>query len=128
MKILLDTHLLLWALSASRRVPHAAALLLKDLNNEAFFSTIAIWEVAIKHARQRQDFLMHPSVFHRGLLEAGYKELSITSQHVLFLDALPVLHKDPFDRLLIAQATIEGMILLTKDKLITQYPGPIQKV
>lgn len=128
MKILLDTHLLLWALDAPERLPKKAFDLLQNLEYDFLFSTLAIWEVCIKNSRGHADFNVNPRIFHRGLLDAGYQELSILSEHVLFVDSLPLLHKDPFDRLLIAQATVEGITLLTKDKLVASYPGPIQKV
>ena len=123
MNLLLDTHLLLWA--AAGELPDDAAAYIEDMNNSLYFSPASIWEVVIKHRLGRKDFDFDPHSLYNGLLEAGYKELYITSRHSLVISALPNLHKDPFDRLLIAQSIYEGIPLLTADKQVAQYPGPI---
>jgi PIN domain nuclease of toxin-antitoxin system len=97
-------------------------------NNELLFSPASLWEVAIKRGLGRNDFQIDPRLLRRGLLNNGYSELSIASEHAVAVDGMPLLHKDPFDRMLIAQATIEGITLLTVDPLVAQYPGPVQKV
>lgn len=127
MKFLLDTHLLVWLSADSRRVPAAARPLLNDEANLFFFSAASLWEVAIKYALGRQ-FNVDPSVLRRGLLDHGYLELAVTSEHTLSLHGLPFLHKDPFDRILIAQALSEGLTLLTVDAVVASYPGPIRRV
>lgn len=127
MKLLLDTHLLLWAASAPERLPAAALTLLDDAANILLFSAASLWEIAIKRSLGRADFQVDPRVLRRGLLDNGYEELSISSEHAVFIDSLPDLHKDPFDRILVAQATVEGITLLTADAVIAQYPGPIRK-
>ena len=128
MKFLLDTHLLLWAAGTPKRLSAAARKLLEDPHNELLFSSASLWEIVIKHSLGRADFQVNARVFRRGLLDNGYQELAITSEHAVSLESLPPIHKDPFDRMLISQATVEGIILLTTDAFITQYPGPIQQV
>jgi len=128
MKLLLDTHLLLWAAGDPDRLPAAARRLLDDLQNELIFSSASLWEVAIKHGLGRGDFRVDTRLLRRGLLDNGYGELPITSEHAVALDSLPSIHKDPFDRILIAQSMVEGITLLTADPLVAQYPAPIRKV
>jgi PIN domain nuclease of toxin-antitoxin system len=127
-KFLLDTQLLLWAAGEPERLSRAARKLLNDADNELLFSAASLWEIAIKSALGREDFKVEPRVLRRGLLDNGYVELAISSQHAVSVDALPPLHKDPFDRLLLAQAVTEGITLLTCDALLAGYPGPIRKV
>ncbi|OYW41534.1 MAG: twitching motility protein PilT [Brevundimonas sp. 12-68-7] len=126
MKLLLDTHLLLWAAGSPERLPLAARPLLEAPENQLLFSAVSLWEIAIKRGLGRSDFQVDPRVLRRGLLDNGYVELAITSEHTVSIDGLQPLHKDPFDRILVAQATVEGIILLTADALIAQYPGPIR--
>jgi PIN domain nuclease of toxin-antitoxin system len=126
MKLLLDTHVLLWAAGSPDQLPPDARVLLEDPNNELVFSAASLWEITIKRGLGRADFQVDARVLRRGLLDNGYLELSITSEHAVFIDSLPAIHKDPFDRILIAQATVEGITLLTADVLIAQYPGPIR--
>ena len=128
MKLLLDTHLLLWAAGSPERLPLAARPLLEVPENQLLFSAASLWEIAIKRGLGRADFQVDPRVLRRGLLDNGYVELPITSEHTVSIDSLPPIHKDPFDRILVAQAIVEGIILLTADALIAQYPGPIQKL
>ena len=128
MKFLLDTHLLLWAAEDSIRLPDAARTLMDDERNYLLFSATSLWEVTIKAGLGRRDFDIDPFALRRGLLDGGYSELFITSAHAVAVAALPPLHKDPFDRLLVAQATVEGITLLTSDPLVAQYPGPVQQV
>lgn len=126
MKLLLDTHLLLWAAGTPDRLPDGARTLLENPQNALLFSPASLWEVAIKRSLGRADFQVDARLLRRGLLDNGYLELPITSEHTVFIDSLPPLHKDPFDRLLIAQATVEGISLLTVDAMVGSYPGPIQ--
>jgi PIN domain nuclease of toxin-antitoxin system len=127
-KLLLDTHLLLWAAGDPGRLLADARLLLEDMENELIFSAASLWEVAIKRGLARKDFQVDARLLRRGLLDNGYSELPILSQHVVAIESLPPIHKDPFDRVLVAQATVEGITLLTSDPLVAQYPGPIRKV
>ena len=128
MKLLLDTHLLLWAAGSPDRLPAAARSLLEDPQNEPIFSSASLWEVAIKHGLGRADFRVDARLLRRGLLDNGYGELPITSEHAVALDSLPSIHKDPFDRILIAQSMVEGITLLTADPLVARYPAPIRMV
>jgi PIN domain nuclease of toxin-antitoxin system len=128
MKLLLDTHLLLWAAGSPDLLPATARPLLEDAQNELLFSAASLWEIAIKSGLGRSDFKVDARVLRRGLLDNGYQELVITSEHAVFIDSLLPLHKDPFDRILVAQASVEGITLLTTDSLVAQYPGPVRKV
>lgn len=128
MKLLLDTHLLLWAAGVPNRLSAAALKLIDNPANELLFSAASIWEVAIKRGLGRTDFQADPRLLRRGLLDNGYSELPILSEHVVAIESLPPIHKDPFDRLLVAQATVEGITLLTADAVVAQYPGPVRTV
>jgi PIN domain nuclease of toxin-antitoxin system len=127
-KLLLDTHLLLWAAGQPERLSKAARKLLDDPHNELLFSAASLWEIAIKNTLGREDFRADPRLLRRGLLDNGYTELPITSQHAVSIDGLPPLYKDPFDRLLLAQALVEGITLVTGDEQLARYPGPVRKV
>jgi len=128
MKLLLDTHLLLWAAGKPRRLSKQARTLIDNPDNELLFSAASLWEVAIKRGLGREDFKVDARLLRRGLLDNGYSELPIISDHVVATESLPPIHKDPFDRILVAQATVEGVTLLTLDSLVSQYPGPIRTV
>ncbi|MGA7218867.1 MAG: type II toxin-antitoxin system VapC family toxin [Candidatus Sulfotelmatobacter sp.] len=128
MKILLDTHLLLWAAGKPNRLSASAKKLLNNPANELLFSAASLWEVAIKRGLGRRDFQADPRLLRRGLLDNGYTELPILSDHVVVLDSLPPIHEDPFDRLLLAQATVEGITLLTSDSVVAEYRGPARMV
>jgi PIN domain nuclease of toxin-antitoxin system len=134
MRLLLDTHLLLWAAGSTSTsesgggMPVAAAALIDDPANELLFSAASIWEVAIKAGLGRADFQVDPHLLRRGLLDNGYVELPITSRHAAQVSSLAPRHKDPFDRMLIAQAMVEGTVLLTADSRVAGYGGPVQKV
>jgi PIN domain nuclease of toxin-antitoxin system len=127
-KRLLDTQLLLWAAAQPQRLHTAASNLLTDTHHELLFSAASLWEIAIKHALGRNDFRVDPRVLRRDLLANGYVELPITSEHAVGVDSLPPLHKDPFDRLLLAQAISESVTLLTGEARLAQYPGPVRQV
>lgn len=128
MTFLLDTHLLLWAAGRPDLLPDAARALIEYQDNDFLFSAASIWEIAIKCGLGRTDFEVEPIALRRGLIDAEYGELAVTSAHAVAVAALPPIHKDPFDRLLIAQARTEGITLLTSDRLVAQYPGPVQRV
>jgi PIN domain nuclease of toxin-antitoxin system len=127
-RLLLDTQLLLWAATGSRRLSPAARNFIDDRQHDLTFSAASIWEVAIKRARGRADFQFDPGAVRRGLLDNLYNELAVSSLHVAAVAGLPPLHKDPFDRLLVAQATVEGITLLTADPTVAAYPGPVRQV
>ncbi|WP_347333005.1 type II toxin-antitoxin system VapC family toxin [Marinimicrobium locisalis] len=128
MNLLLDTHILLWAAGAPERLPSEAVELIESEANNLYFSAANLWEITIKNDLGRPDFKVDPHLFRRGLIENGYAELPIISQHVLGLNHLPSIHKDPFDRILVAQAEYEGFLLLTVDEKLGRYSGPIKKV
>jgi PIN domain nuclease of toxin-antitoxin system len=128
MKLLLDTHLLLWAAGKPNRLSPAARRLIDSTANELLFSAASVWEVAIKRGLGRSDFQADPRLLRRGLLDNGYTELPILSDHVVAIESLPPIHKDPFDRLLVAQASVEGITLLTVDSIVAEYPGPVRLV
>ncbi len=128
MKLLLDTHILLWAAGQPDRLSQSAREMLLDHRNMLFFSAASIWEIVIKRNIGRNDFKVDPYRLRKMLIMNDYKELSITSEHVLRVDTLPLIHKDPFDRLLIGQARSEGMVLITVDASIIEYEDAIQAV
>ena len=128
MKLLLDTHLLLWAAGKPNRLSTTARKLIDSPANELLFSAASVWEVAIKRGLGRSDFEADPRLLRRGLLDNGYAELPVLSDHVVAIESLPRIHKDPFDRLLVAQATVEGITLLTADSVVAEYPGPVRRV
>lgn len=128
MILLPDTHLILWAFDAPERMPADATALIADFQNRVYFSAATIWEVAIKSALNKPGFDVDPGTLREGLLNNGYIELPITSAHAAAVRNLPPVHKDPFDRILVAQATLEGITLLTTDRKVAKYPGPIRKV
>jgi PIN domain nuclease of toxin-antitoxin system len=127
-KLLLDTQILLWAAGQPERLSAAARKLVGNRRNELLFSAASLWEIAIKNTLGRGDFRVEPRLLRRGLLDNGYTELAVTSQHAVSIDVLRPLHKDPFDRLLLAQATCEGITLLTGDAQLARYAGPVRKV
>jgi PIN domain nuclease of toxin-antitoxin system len=126
MKLLLDTHLLLWSAGKPERLSTEARALIEALDNELFFSPASLWEVVIKRGLGRDDFKVDARLLRRGLLDNGYSEIPIGSEHVVAIDNLPTIHKDPFDRILVAQAQVEGITLLTADPTLAKYPGPIR--
>ncbi|REG48424.1 PIN domain nuclease of toxin-antitoxin system [Paraburkholderia sp. BL6669N2] len=129
MRLLLDTHLLLWAAADDPALSNEARAAIEDADNTLCFSVASIWEVVIKSALGREDFQLDARVLRRHLLDAGYEELSIEAQHALEVGALPPLHKDPFDRLLVGQAIAEGIVLLTHDEQIKRYDfAPVRYV
>ena len=128
MRFLLDTQFVLWVPVDDPRIGSQARTILSDPANHFLFSVTSIWEIAIKRGLQRSDFLFDPREIRRLMIENGYEELTLQSQHAVAVDSLPLIHKDPFDRILIAQAMVEGITLLTADPVIAKYPGPIRKV
>lgn len=128
MNLLLDTHLLLWAAARDDQMTPMADALIKDPANRLVFSVASLWEVAIKRSLNRPDFRTDPGVLRAGLLANGYEELAIEGRHTLALATLPPLHGDPFDRMLLAQAMAEGMVLLTADRQVAAYGGPARRI
>jgi PIN domain nuclease of toxin-antitoxin system len=127
-KLLIDTHLLLWAAADSTSLSAAARGLIGDVDNERFFSAASLWEIAIKRGLGREDFQVDLPDLRDGLLANSYQELPVRSAHAIAVMNLPPIPKDPFDRILIAQAMVDGMTLLTADPLMGRYFGPVRKV
>jgi len=125
MKLLLDTHLLLWMAGPAELLPPKTKAMLQDPDNSITFSVINIWETAIKHSLGRADFVVDPAALRRNLIAQGFTELPATGEHALAVMHLPPIHRDPFDRLLIAQAKVEGLTLLTADKALARYGNPV---
>jgi PIN domain nuclease of toxin-antitoxin system len=128
LNLLLDTHLLLWAASEPQRLSAKARTLLLDPSNQLVFSSASLWEITIKNGLERSDFNVDSRRLWRMLLVNGYRELSVTSEHTVAVNDLPLLHKDPFDRILVAQARVEGLTLLTADKVVAKYGEGVKKV
>jgi PIN domain nuclease of toxin-antitoxin system len=125
---LLDTHLLIWAVREPEQLSAEALNLIDDNDNELVFSVISIWETAIKSAFRKPNFRTDARLLRRRLLDNGYVELPLLGTHSVAIDMLPQIHKDPFDRILVAQAMVEGITLLTVDPLVAEYPGPVRRV
>ena len=128
MKLLLDTQLLLWAAGQPDRLAVATRRMIEDVGNQLMFSAASLWEVAIKSGLGTDDFDADARLLRRGLLDNGYAELAITGEHAVAVANLPPIHKDPFDRMLVAQSTVEGILLLTADPIVARYPGPVRRV
>ena len=126
MIVLLDTHLLLWAAAGSNKLPPRAADLIQNETNQLLFSAASLWEVAIKAGLNRPDFKISAGRFRRALFENGYDELPISGRHAAAIANLPDIHKDPFDRILVAQAQVEDLTLCTSDRIVARYPGHIE--
>jgi len=128
LKLLLDTQVLLLAAGAPDQLSASARALLEDSNNELIFSSASLWEIEIKRGLGRVDFKADPRLLRRGLLDNGYSELPITSEHAAAIDTLPAIHRDPFDCILVAQSLVEGIALVTTDPVVAQYPCPVKQV
>jgi len=126
--ILLDTHIVLWSIFQTKFLTRKARALLEDPSNQLYFSTVNLWEITVKRALERPEFQVDPRPLRESLLREGYRELVVTSEHAMSVGQLPMIHRDPFDRLLVAQASVEGYVLLTSDGKVSQYPGLIRKV
>jgi PIN domain nuclease of toxin-antitoxin system len=127
-RLLLDTHILIWSVHDSSHLSANAKNLITDLDNELFFSAASLWEIAIKTSLGRGNFQVDLKRLRSALLQTGYDEIQVLGSHSFALSGLPPIHKDPFDRMLVAQAISEGVTLLTADPTVASYPGPIRKV
>ncbi|MFP4086918.1 MAG: type II toxin-antitoxin system VapC family toxin [Desulfobacteraceae bacterium] len=128
MKLLLDTHVVLWAAGQPERLSDSARTLLTTPDNMLFFSVASIWEIVIKRGLGRDDFKVNPRRLREMLVSHGYSELAVGAEHVLAIESLPPIHKDPFDRLLLAQAQTEGMLLLTVNATVSKYKESVLSV
>ena len=123
MNLLFDTHILLWTIAGDERLPARVRALLADQGNDFRFSAASVWEVAIKNALPRRSLGISGESFRREVLAAGFREISISSEHAAVVETLPPVHQDPFDRLLVAQAKADGLVLVTHDSFLPPY-GP----
>lgn len=128
MKLLLDTHILLWAAGEPDQLSIKAKALIEDPENQLYFSAASLWEIAIKNKLGRVDFKVDLAVLRRNLIDNGFEEIAINSAHAIGVDALPNIHKDPFDRMLIAQTAVEGITLMTADSMVAEYPVAVFKI
>ena len=127
-RFLVDTQLLLWNVYGSRKLPARVARLFRDGRHQFFYSAASLWEIAIKAARGRQDFVADTAAIRDALEENGFHELPVAAQHAVALSTLPAIHADPFDRMLVAQSITEPMALITTDARLAAYPGTIEVV
>ena len=128
MKLLLDTHILLWAAAEPEQLSKQAKALIEDPQNQLYFSAASLWEIAIKNKLGRADFKVDLPVLRRNLLDNGFEEIAINGANTLALDTLPPIHKDPFDRILIAQVNVEGITLMTADSTVVEYQVAVVRV
>ena len=128
MRLLVDTHLLLWAAASSSRLPRGARALIEDSANEVYYSAASIWEIAIKSALRRKDFRVDVPALLAALPRMGFVELPVTGAHAARVVQLANIHRDPFDRLLVAQSVVEPLTLLTNDTLLARYGDGIRVV
>lgn len=128
MNLLLDTHLLLWVAGQPERLSARARDMLLEPANQLVFSSASLWEITIKRGLGRSDFSVDPRRLWRLLLVNGYRELPVSSEHAIAVDDLPPPHKDPFDRILVAQAQVESLVLITADMTLAAYGPPVQQV
>ncbi len=123
MRLLLDTCTFLWIVSGSSQLSKHAAQWFSDPSNEIFLSAVSTWEIAVKHSLGALRLPAPPIEFIPSQREAhGITALPLTEEEVLYLSKIPKLHRDPFDRMLICQAIVNGFAVLTPDQLISQYP------
>lgn len=119
MRILLDTHLMLWWLMSDRRLPKQAERLITDSDNEVYVSAASVWEIAIKSALGRIEGDV--TEIEAALEPSGLVQLPINGKHAVQVSKLPLYHQDPFDRMLVAQSLVEPMRLLTHDRILERY-------
>jgi PIN domain nuclease of toxin-antitoxin system len=128
LNLLLDTHLLIWSATRNPKLTEEARSLISEMSNTVWFSTASLWEMAIKNALKRPDFNVDVSTLRAGLLANGYFELPVEGRHSLTFRELSNHHRDPFDRMLVAQAMTEVMTLLTADKALASYGASVRVV
>lgn len=128
MNLLLDTHVALWAITDSPKLPPKARELIASPKTNVWISAASIWEIAIKHALGRGDMPISAQDARRYFSESGYRLLAIEAEHALAVEDLPTHHGDPFDRILVAQALMEPMRLMTHDAMVALYSDTIIKI
>lgn len=125
MRLLLDTHVALWAITDDRRLPRTARALIASADHLVHVSAVSIWEIALKHARYPRDMPVTARDALGWFCESGYLMIDITPDHATQLESLPPLHADPFDRMLVAQALAEPLRLMTRDADVARYGDTI---
>lgn len=128
MNLLLDTHVALWAITDSPKLPQKARELILSPRSTVWVSVASVWEIAIKHALRRGEMPVSSQDAVRYFRESGYRMLAVEAEHVVAVEDLPAHHQDPFDRLLVAQALVEPMRLMTHDHLVSLYSDTIIKI
>ena len=121
MNFLLDTHILIWAAISPHKFSSELVGLLSDPSNHLYFSSASIWEISVKKSLGKRDFKISSKKLHDGLIENGYKEIKVSALHAMEVIKLPYIHRDPFDRILVAAAIWENMPLLTNDSKLSPY-------
>ena len=121
MNFLLDTHILIWAAISPHKISSELASLLSGTSNHLYFSSASIWEISIKESLGKKDFKVSSKKLHGGLTENGYKEIKVSALHAMEVIKLPFIHRDPFDRILVATAIWENMPLLTNNSPLSAY-------
>lgn len=128
MRILLDTHVFLWMLDDSPKLPQSARELMSAVGNECFVSAVSFWEIAIKAALRRKDFRVDADAIVRAADAAGLNHLPFVAAHAVHVAQLPLHHPDPFDRALIAQAILEPLTLFTSDAALARYGSAVRVI
>lgn len=128
MNLLLDTHVALWAIVDSPKLTEKARELIQSPKTAVWISAASVWEIAIKHTLARGDMPVASRDAVRYFRESGYRFLAVEAEHAVAVEDLPAHHNDPFDRILVAQALIEPMRLMTHDALVARYSDTIIKV
>lgn len=128
MNLLLDTHVALWAITDSPKLPPKARDLIESPKTTVWISAASVWEIAIKHSLGRGDMPVSGRDAARYFQESGYRFLPVEAEHAVAVEELPPHHQDPFDRILVAQALVEPMRLMTHDALVALYTDTIIKI
>ena len=128
MRVLLDTHILLWALAEPRRLDRGTRATIESGDTEVLFSAASIWEIAIKSGLGRSDFAFDAAEIARAALETGFTEAAVRANAAALVAQLPSLHRDPFDRILVAQAIAEPATLYTADRQLVPYSDLVRRI
>jgi len=128
LNLLLDTHIALWAITDSPKLPQSARELIASPKNTVWVSAAAVWEIAIKHSLGRGDMPVSSAQALAYFQEAGYRILAVAAEHAVAVEALAAHHQDPFDRIMVAQALLEPMRLMSHDPMVAQYSDTVIKI
>ncbi len=122
LNLLLDTHIFIWAVSLPERLSTRAELLLSDGRNRLHLSTSSIWEISLKHSLGKENFIFPEEAVVAGIEHLGCQIVNVNARHAFALFRLPAIHRDPFDRILLAQAWTDNLLLVTADRRLSEYP------